>query len=337
MTQLCARTRSETFASDPSFCVRRRHGLLRLAALATLALGSSLAAAQAWVPDKPITILVGFAPGGSADQIARNLAIGAKDHSPVPVLVVNRPGAAGTLAAQATAQAKPDGYTMFVGGGSETTSVGNHSPLNYDSRTSFRSIIKVARLPSVLVVRADSPYADMRALLAVAKSAPEKLSYGSTGQGGIFHSTALVLEKISGIKLLHVPYKGAAESLTALAGGQVDMAFGAPDEVRALVSGGRLRPIAVFSRTRVPAYPDVPTMTELGYPVAIDNMKGLMAPAGLPDPVYQWLFETFRKAMQTPEFQQYARSSGLNIDFADGPAFQRDINEGYEAIGRALK
>jgi tripartite-type tricarboxylate transporter receptor subunit TctC len=134
-----------------------------------------------------------------------------------------------------------------------------------------------------------------------------------------------------------VPYKGAAESMAALMGSQVDMAFGAPEEVQALVAAGKLRPIALFSKTRLPAYPDVPTMTELGYPVAIDNMKGLLAPAGTPDATAQWLFDTFRKAMQSPEFLQYAKTSGLSISFADGPAFQREINDSYDAIRKAIQ
>lgn len=318
----------------------RRKTLVGLAAM-TAAAGfparSFAATLTPGAPDRPITILVGFAAGGSADQIARNLAAAAKDISPVPILVVNKPGAAGALAAQAVAQAKPDGLTLFVGGGSETTSVGAHQPLPYDPRASFRAIIKVARLPSVLVVRVDSPYADMKALMTAARSAPEKLSYASTGQGGIFHSTGLVWEKVGGVKLLHVPYKGAAESMTALLGSQVDMAFGAPEEVQALVSAGKLRPIAIFSATRLPAYPNVPTMTEMGWPVAIDNMKGLLAPAGTPDATAAWLFDTFRKAMQTPEFVQYAKTSGLSISFADGPGFQREINDSYNAIRKAIQ
>lgn len=325
---------------DHPIHLTRRTALAGLAALgAAVGAPRILHAAEPapGAPDRPITIMVGFAAGGSADQIARNLAAAAKDFSPVPILVVNKPGAAGALAAQAVAQAKPDGTTLFVGGGSETTSIGAHQQLPYDPLSSFRAIIKVARLPSVLVVRTDSPFADMKALMTVARSAPEKLSYASTGQGGIFHSTGLVWEKVGGVKLLHVPYKGAAESMTALMGSQVDMAFGAPEEVQSLVTAGKLRPIAIFSRTRLPAYPDVPTMTELGYPVAIDNMKGLLAPAGTPEATVTWLFETFRKAMQTSGFVQYARTSGLTLSFADGPGFQREINESYDAIRKAIQ
>ncbi|HWI82356.1 tripartite tricarboxylate transporter substrate binding protein [Ramlibacter sp.] len=313
-----------------------RRGALAIALLALGALASP-ARAQDWKPTQPITILVGFAPGGSADQIARQLSFAAKGIIPVPVVVVNKVGAAGAIAAQATAEAKPDGYTLFVGGGSETTSVGNHKALPYDPRKSFVPVLKVARAPSLLVVKADSKYGDMRALLAEARLAPEKVSYGSTGEGGIFHSTALVLEKQTGTKWLHVPYKGAAEAMTALAAGQVDSAFGAYEEMKPLIDAGRLRPVAVFSKSRSPALPNVPTMTELGVPVAIDNMKGLMGPAGLPEPVYRYLNDAFRRAVQSDAWKDYVAKSGITVDYADGPAFQQEIVEAYETIGKAIR
>jgi tripartite-type tricarboxylate transporter receptor subunit TctC len=308
----------------------------RQAALGLLATAAAPAWAQEWTPTQPITILVGFAPGGSADQIARQLSFAAKGIIPVPVVVVNKVGAAGAIAAQAVAEAKADGYTVFVGGGSETTSVGNHKALPYDPRKSFVPVIKVSRAPSILAVRADSRFLDMQQLLAEAKRAPEKVSYGSTGEGGIFHSTGLVLEKQAGLKLLHVPYKGAAESMNALIAGQIDSAFGAYEEMKGMIDGRIIRPLALFSRTRLPALPNVPTMTELGVPVVLDNMKGLMGPAGMPPQVVRYLHDNFRKAMQTPTWKEYVAKSGLTEDYADGPAFQKEIVEAYELIGKAI-
>lgn len=317
--------------TDQTLCLTRRQlGILGAGALALPA------RAQAWTPTQPIVILVGFAPGGSADQIARQLSGAAKSIFPTPVVVVNRPGAAGAIAAQAAAEAKPDGYTLFVGGGSETTSVGNFKPLPYDPRQSFTPVIKVSRAPSLLAVRTDSRYADMKALLADAHQAPEKVSYASTGEAGIFHATGTVWEKLANVKLLHVPYKGAAESMTALVAGQVDCAFGAYEEMKPMLDAGRIRPLAVFSRTRLPLLPNVPTMTELGIPVALDNMKGLMAPAGLPQPIRQTLHDGFRKAMQSAEWKDFVARSGLTQDYADGPAFQREIVEAYDLIGKAI-
>ncbi|MCC2673702.1 MAG: tctC [Ramlibacter sp.] len=316
----------------PRCGLTRRHAAVALLA----AVAAAPAWAQEWTPTQPITILVGFAPGGSADQIARQLSFAAKGIIPVPVLVVNKAGAAGAIAAQAVADAKPDGYTLFVGGGSETTSVGNFKPLGYDPRKSFVPIIKVSRAPSILVVRADSKFTDMKALLADAKLAPEKVSYGSTGEGGIFHATGLVLEKQAGVKLLHVPYKGAADSMNALLGGQVDSAFGAYEEMKPMIDAGRLRPLALFSRSRLPGLPNVPTMTEVGVPIVLDNMKGLMGPAGMPPAVVRYLHDSFRKAMQTPEWKEYVAKSGLTEDYAQGPAFQKEIVEAYDLIGKAL-
>ena len=183
---------------------------------------------------------------------------------------------------------------------------------------------------------ADSKFTELRALLAEARLAPEKVSYGSTGEGGIFHATAVVWERLAGIKLLHVPYKGAADSMTALLGGQVDASFGAYEEMKAMIDAGRIRPLALFSRSRLPALPNVPTVTELGMPVALDNMKGLMAPAGLPSPVQQYLHDAFRKAMQTQDWKDYVVRSGLTQDYADGAAFQEEIDEAYELIGKSL-
>ena len=316
--------------------IRRAGMTRRQATLGLLAATAAPAWAQEWTPTQPIAILVGFAPGGSADQIARQLSFAAKGIIPVPVVVVNKAGAAGAIAAQATAEAKPDGYTLFVGGGSETTSVGNHKALPYDPRKSFVPVIKVSRAPSILAVRADSKFADMKALLAEARTAPEKVSYGSTGEGGIFHSTGLVLEKQAGVKLLHVPYKGAADAMTALLGGQVDSAFGAYEEMKAMIDAGRVRPIALFSRTRLPALPSVPTMTELGVPIVLDNMKGLMGPAGMPPQVVRYLHDHFRRAMQTEAWKEYVAKSGLTEDYAGGPAFQKEIVEAYELIGKAI-
>ena len=308
----------------------------RIVTLGLLAAAAAPAWSQEWTPTQPITILVGFAPGGSADQIARQLSFAAKGIIPVPVLVVNKAGAAGAIAAQAVADAKPDGYTLFVGGGSETTSVGNFKPLSYDPRKSFVPIIKVSRAPSILAVRADSKFPDMKTLLAEAKLAPEKVSYGSTGEGGIFHATGLVWEKQAGVKLLHVPYKGAADSMNALLGGQVDSAFGAYEEMKAMIDAGRVRPLALFSRTRLPALPNVPTMMELGVPVALDNMKGLMGPAGLPPHIQRYLHDNFRRAMQTDAWKEYVTKSGLTQDYADGPGFQKEVVEAYDLIGKAI-
>jgi tripartite-type tricarboxylate transporter receptor subunit TctC len=118
--------------------------------------------------------------------------------------------------------------------------------------------------------------------------------------------------------------------------GQIDSAFGAYEEMKPLMDAGRVRPLAVFSKSRSPVLPNVPTMTELGVPIALDNMKGLMAPAGLPEPVYRYLNDAFRNAVQTDAWKDYVAKSGITVDYADGPAFQKEIVEAYELIGKAI-
>ena len=307
------------------------------AAMSFVSLSVGLAHAQEWVPERPIEIYEGFGPGGSADLIARQLATAVSNVMPVPIVVVSRPGAAGVRAASLIARARPDGYSMFVGGGSETTSVGNHQEIPYDPRRDFTPVLKVAKLPTVLAVRKDSPYQTIQDLMDAAKKRPGAVSYGSTGQGSLFHSTMLVFEAQSKLEFLHVPYKNASESLLALAGGQIDIAFGAPEEVQGLIKGGQIKPLAVFSASRVPALADVPTIKELGYDIAIDNMKGLMAPPNLPEPIYRYLNKVFSAALQTDSWKRFAAETGLTTDYADGPAFQREINDSYNLIGAVLK
>jgi len=145
-----------------------------------------------------------------------------------------------------------------------------------------------------------------------------------------------VFEKEANIKLLHVPYKGAAASMNALVAGDIDSAFGAYEEMKGLIDAGRIRPLALFSGSRLPALPDVPTMTELGVPVAVDNMKGLMGPAGMPDNIVNYLHDAFYKAMQTQAWKDWVASSGLTQDHKDGKAFQQEVVTAYEMIGKAV-
>jgi tripartite-type tricarboxylate transporter receptor subunit TctC len=133
-----------------------------------------------------------------------------------------------------------------------------------------------------------------------------------------------------------VPYKGAADSMNAVLGGQVDSAFGAYEEMKPMIDAGRLRPLALFSRSRLPGLPNVPTMTEVGVPIVLDNMKGLMGPAGMPPAVVRYLHDSFRKAMQTAEWKEYVAKSGLTEDYAQGPAFQKEVVEAYDLIGKAI-
>ena len=161
-------------------------------AIGLLAVAAAVAPARAWEPKKPINIVVGFAPGGGTDIIARTVTSAAQEFFPVPLVIVNRAGASGTIAAEYVRNAPPDGYTLLVAGGSESTSVGNHQKLPYDIRTDFTAIIQFNRQRTLLAVKGDAPYKTLKEFVTEVKANPGKYTYGSSGAGSLYHSALLV-------------------------------------------------------------------------------------------------------------------------------------------------
>ncbi|BAT60719.1 tripartite tricarboxylate transporter family receptor [Variibacter gotjawalensis] len=305
-----------------------------LAAAALIA--PSLAQAE-WVPNKPITIVVGFAPGGGSDVIARALQSAAQPFFPVPIIVLNKAGAAGTTAAAEVARGPADGYTMFVGGGSESTSVGAYRQLPYDIRKDFRPILRATSNPQLLVVAANSPYKTAQELIAKAKANPGTLNYGSSGPGSLVHATTEVFAKKADLKLQHVPYQGGGPALQAVVAGQIDFLISALDEVQGQLDGGTIRVLAVARPQRLETHPDVPTLRELGYDVIGDNMKGLVAAAGLPDDAYKFLHDNFKKGLDSAAWQEFATRSKFKTEYLDGPGFQKAMVDLFNEISAAVK
>ncbi len=308
-----------------------------LASMAMAGGAPRLAHAQGWVPQKPIQIIVGFAPGGGSDIVARGVQQAAQELLPQPIVVVNRPGAAGVLAAQQVAQAAPDGYSLLVTGGSESTSVPHYRDVSYDPQRDFRHVILVARYPLVMLVKADSPYRTPQQLVAAARSAPGRLTYGSSGVGSLYQSVFVVLGKRAGLDMLHVPYTGGAPALTAVASGEVTCTVATPDECKAMVEGGVLRPIGVASRERFAEYPQAPTLIESGWDVFMENLKGLSVPAATPAPVVATLYDVFHRALATPTWRSFAQRVGITTADKDGAAFSKDIQDMSDAISAAVK
>jgi tripartite-type tricarboxylate transporter receptor subunit TctC len=306
------------------------------AALATGVLGRG--ARASWQPQRPIQIIVGFAAGGGTDVVARAIGTAAQEFFPVPLTIVNRPGAAGTVAAQMVARGPQDGTMLLVSGGSESTSAPNHQQLPYDPRTDFRGVIGIARLPIFLAVRDDSPIRTVGDFVTQAKANPGRVVFASAGVGGLYHSTMIVFGRKAGFEVRHVPYQGGAPALAALVGGHADIAMGSPDEVASLAEAGTIRLIGVASRKRIgDSYAEVPTLIELGYDVFIENMKGLSAPGGTPDEVITYLHERFHRAMQTEQFKTLAARSGMLIEYSDGATFHSNIVTMFNIIGEALR
>ena len=302
-----------------------------------LAAAAVVAPAQAWEPKKPINIVVGFAPGGGTDIIARTVTSAAQEFFPVPLVIVNRAGASGTIAAEYVRNAPPDGYTLLVAGGSESTSVGNHQKLPYDIRSDFTAIIQFNRQRTLLAVKGDAPYKTLEAFVTEVNANPGKYTYGSSGAGGLYHSAMLVFTKAADLDMKHVPYKGGAPALAALLGGHIDATALSPDEGKAMLESGQVRALATFSDARYPGLPDVPTLQEKGYDIYLENMKGLVGPKGMDPEVVAYLHENFKKALETETFKTLADKANIELQYRDGPGFQKAMSDMYEAIGKAVQ
>lgn len=309
-----------------------KKGLILVIGLATT---FSAASAQAeWEPQKPIQITVGFAPGGGTDQTARLIASAAQEFFPVPLTVVNRPGASGTLAAELVANAEPDGYTMLVAGGSESTSVPNHMQTGY-SLDDFRGVVRVNREHMVIVSKADSGLDSIEAVVEYAKENPGELAYASSGPAGVLHSAFLVFEREAGISMKHVPYQGGSPSLSALLGNHVDLAIITPGDAASQVEAGNVIALATTSDT-AEQIPDVPSLTELGYDVNLENMKGLVVPAETPDEVVEYLEARFTQAMESDTFKTLAERGNITPGYLSGEAFYQSMSDMSASIGNAL-
>jgi tripartite-type tricarboxylate transporter receptor subunit TctC len=293
--------------------------------------------AAAWQPSKPITIVVGFAAGGGTDIIARALANASQPFFPVPLVILNKGGAAGTTAAAEVARGEADGHTLMMGGGSESTSVGAYRQLPYDIRKDFRPILRATSNPQLLVVAQNSAYKSLADLVQKAKAEPERVNFGSSGHGSLVHATSDVFAKRADIKLQAVPYQGGGPALQAVIAGQIDFIFSALDEVQGHLEAGTVRAIAVARPARLASHPDAPTLRELGYDVVGDNMKGLVAPAGLSDAAYAYLHDNFKKGLESNSWQEFTKRSKFETEYLDGPAFQKAMADLFAQIESAVK
>ncbi|HJS05218.1 MAG TPA: tripartite tricarboxylate transporter substrate binding protein [Variovorax sp.] len=297
---------------------RNLHTRTTLTALA-LGFAASLAAAQSW-PAKPITLVVPFPPGGSSDALARAITTPLSQSLGQPVVVESKPGAGATVGADYVAKAKPDGYTLLMGAVHHTIATSVYKKLPYDFEKSFAPITTVALVPNVLVVNAKSPATDVKSLIAQAKAAPGKLSYGSNGNGTVQHLIGTQFSTTTGVELLHVPYKGSAPLTTDLLGGQVDMSFDTLTPLVQHIKAGKLRALAVTTAKRSSTLPDVPTLAEAGMKdFDQGTWFGILAPAATPAEVIARLNAEMVKIIQSPEFRKRMEEIGAE-PVGDSPA-----------------
>ena len=295
-------------------------------ALGLAALGPLAAPAQspAPFPSRPLTLVAPFAAGGVADAMARAVAQGLGERLGQPVVVDNRAGAGGSVAAAVVARSAPDGYTLFMGSqGTLSTNAVLYKSLPYDPANDFVAVHGIAGASNLLVVNASRPYRTVRELVAYAKAHPGKVNYATAGAGTSTHLTALLFQRAAGIEMTAVPYKGSTPALTDLIGGQVDVMFDYLSSSAPHLQSGALRALAVTAAQRLPALPQVPTMAEAGVPdVESVAWTGLFVPARTPPAIQARLAAEMEKVIGSAEFADVAAKAGTLPVRISGASFQ---------------
>lgn len=297
--------------------------------------------AQAY-PARPVRIVVPFPPGGTTDILARELGGRLQAVFGQPFIVDNRPGAGGSIGAEAVARSEPDGYTLLMGHiGTLAVNPSLYPKLGYDPVKDFAPVAWVSRVPNILVLHPSVPANSVAELVALAKAKPESLSYGSGGNGSAAHLASEYLKFVSHASILHVPYKGTAPFVTDLAGGQIQVGFTGAPAVMGMVRAGKLKAIAVSSPTRIPVLPDLPTVAESGYPgFEADQWYGIVAPAGTPREIVLMLNAEINRAMASPQLTARLEQEGA-VAISETPeayaALIRSEIERWRPVLRAAK
>ena len=281
-------------------------------AAALLVAGTATAAQAQDFPTRPIRMVIAFPPGGPTDFVGRLVAEKMKDLLGQPVIVENKAGANGAIGADFVAKAEPDGHTIFLTTvGAVAITPGMRNDLPYDPVRDFAPVSLVVRNTTVLVVKPDHPAKDAKALAAAAKDKPDTIPFASTGVGSMPHLALELYQASAKVKFLHVPYRGAAPALTDLLGGQVQALFADAPVLMPQITSGKVRPLGAAADRRNPKLPDVPTLTEQGFPdTYADNWYGMLAPAKTPPAILARLNSVVAGALNDPSVKQKLVDSG---------------------------
>lgn len=283
--------------------------------LAGLALCAAAAAHAQSYPAKPIRWVVPYGPG-STDILARILAPKVSAALGQQVVVENRPGAGGSMGSEQVAKGAADGYTLLLGAAaSHAVNPALYSKIGYDAVKDFAPIINLASIPNVVIVNPQVPYKTIPELVAAAKAQPNIITYSSNGSGTSQHMSAALFEMLTGVKMVHVPYKGSSEGVIAVTRGDVNVMFANLPPTLALIKDGRVKAIAVTTAKRLPAFPDLPTVAEAGVPgYEVSTWFALFGPAGLPEPVVQRLNREFAVALADHDTRDKLVAQGFTIN-----------------------
>ncbi|MGY6271426.1 Bug family tripartite tricarboxylate transporter substrate binding protein [Achromobacter denitrificans] len=305
--------------------------------LAILALGGAAGAQAAW-PERPVTMVVPFPPGGPTDLVARVLAKQLTDQLGQTVVVENKGGANGNIGMQYAAAAKPDGYTVLYNTSSIALSPNLYRSLAFDPVKDFAPVSSTAVIPLVLLVHPSVPAKDTQSFVQYARQHPGQLSYGSAGAGNVTHLGALLLLRSLDIDAVHVPYRGSAPAMTDLVGGQVQLMTNTLNDSLGFIREGKLRALAVTSSARSEQLPDVPTVAETAVPgFEMGAWQGVVVPTGTPAPVIEKLNAEIRRALQSPEMQKQLKAQGAQALGSTPQEYAAYIKSEIQRWGEVVK
>jgi tripartite-type tricarboxylate transporter receptor subunit TctC len=296
-----------------------------------------LASAQAW-PTKPVRVVLGYTAGGANDGAMRPLGKLMETLLGQPIVMEFRPGVAGGVAAEYTAKAAPDGYTLYFTGSGSLVINPHLNKVGYDPMQSFTALGAVCVLPTLLVVHPSVPARTVAELVALTKREPGKWSYGTSGVAGPHHMGGEYFKSVTGASLLHIPYKGGAPAMTDLIGGQVPILFTSLGPAVQPVKAGRIRALAITTAKRSPAFPEVPTLDEAGLKgFDSGSWLGLVGPAGMAPEVVQRISQAILKAGEDRGLQENLRGQGCEPEFTTPSQMQEKIRTDFAKWGRLIK
>jgi tripartite-type tricarboxylate transporter receptor subunit TctC len=317
----------------------KRRVILQSASVLALHTVVNLALAQDKYPSKAISFICPYAAGGGSDQRSRQFGRFLSTALGQPVVVDNKPGAGGNIGTDVIAKAKPDGYVIGMG---------NFAPLavnptmfkkmSFDPAKDLTPIALIEKGPLILMVPANSPFKSVKDVIAAAKAKPGALSYASGGLGGSHHLSAEMFKNIAGLFITHIPYKGGAPATTDLMGGQVDLMFEQLYSASPAIKAGKLRALAITSKTRSPLFPDLPTMIEAGVPgFESQNWQGIVGPAGLPVAIVKQLNELVNKALADPAIKEQMLGQGNELGGGTAEQFAAFIKQEADRWGKLVR
>jgi tripartite-type tricarboxylate transporter receptor subunit TctC len=289
-------------------------------------------------PNKPIKFVVGYAPGGAVDAVARSVGQSMANSMGQPVIVENKPGAGTNIAVKSVITADPDGYTLLMAANALSANMALYQPKPFDAEKDLVAVSMVGRVPVVIAANPSVPYANVKQLIDAAKNKPNSIAYGSPGNGSTPHMAIELFAHAAGIDLQHIPYRGGAQAITDVIGGQLPLIAVNAMEALPHVKSGKLKVLGVLSPKRSPIFPDAPTIAESGFPgFEASVWYGLVAPSATPKAVVQKLHEEAQKALQSNEVRDRMTQVGGEVVPGTSEMFAALIHSEYLRYAKLIK